>query len=182
MKRVVETYVNETDELTHIFVDGEEIIATPSHPFYCPTKGWTDASHLRAGDILVLVNGEYVVVEKVQHEILESPITVYNFEVEDFHTYYVGESAVLVHNVCGPKSPLPKNGTKMNSSDALDLADSFLGKGYSEPSPGRFVSSDGLRQVRMSSSDILGLHGGGPHINFDILYPRYKSVHIFIFD
>ena len=97
MKRVVETYVNETDELTHVFVDGEEIIATPSHPFYCPTKGWTDASHLRAGDILVLVNGEYVVVEKVQHELFERPVKVYNFQVEDYHTYYVA-SGVLVHN------------------------------------------------------------------------------------
>ena len=44
---------------------------------------------LRAGDILVLVNGEYVVVEKVQHELLESPIKVYNFQVEDYHTYYI---------------------------------------------------------------------------------------------
>lgn len=174
--------MNETSELIHVCVNGEEIITTPGHPFYSPVKGWTVACKLRAGDILVLQSGKYVVVEKIQHEILESPVKVYNFEVEDFHTYYVGESAVLVHNVCGPKSPLPKNGMKMNSSDALDLADSFLGKGYSEPSPGRFVSSDGLRQVRMSSSDILGLHGGGPHINFDVLYPRYKSVHIFIFD
>ena len=102
-------YVNETDELTHIFVDGEEIIATPSHPFYCPTKGWTDASHLRAGDILVLVNGEYVVVEKVQHELLERPVKVYNFQVEDYHTYYVA-SGVLVHNKCITK----ENGVRVD--------------------------------------------------------------------
>ena len=56
LKQVVETYVNETSELTHIFVNGEEIVATPTHPFYCPVKGWTDAAHLRAGDILVLVH------------------------------------------------------------------------------------------------------------------------------
>ena len=30
---------------------------------------------------------------------LEAPVTVYNFEVEDFHTYYVGDG-VLVHNAC----------------------------------------------------------------------------------
>ncbi len=101
LKPVVETYINETTELTHIFVDGEEIVATPTHPFYCPTKGWTDAAHLRAGDILVLVNGEYVVVEKVQHELLESPVKVYNFQVADYHTYYVGTDGVLVHNRCG---------------------------------------------------------------------------------
>ena len=45
-------------------------------------------------------NGEYVVVEQVQHELLETPVRVYNFEVEDFHTYFVGDTSVLVHNVC----------------------------------------------------------------------------------
>ena len=100
LKQVVETYVNETSELMHIFVNGEEIVATPTHPFYCPVKGWTDAAHLRAGDILVLVNGEYVVVEKIQHELLENPVKVYNFQVQDYHTYYVAESGVLVHNTC----------------------------------------------------------------------------------
>ena len=99
-KEVVETYVNESYELIHVFVDGEEIITTPAHPFYSPVKGWTNAVHLRAGDILVLVNGEYVIVEKIQHEILETPITVYNFEVEDYHTYYVSDAGILVHNDC----------------------------------------------------------------------------------
>ena len=99
LKRVLDTYENETYELVHVFVDGEEIVTTPAHPFYSPVKGWTQAVHLRAGDILVLVNGEYV-VEKVQHEILESPVKVYNFHVEDYHTYYVTEHGVLVHNVC----------------------------------------------------------------------------------
>lgn len=46
------------------------------------------------------MNGEYAVVEWVEHEILENPITVYNFEVEDYHTYFVGNDAVLVHNSC----------------------------------------------------------------------------------
>ena len=99
-KEVVETYVNETYELIHVFVDGEEIVTTPSHPFYSPVKGWTNAVHLRAGDILVLVNGEYVIVEKIQHEILETPITVYNFEVEEYHTYFVSDEGILVHNDC----------------------------------------------------------------------------------
>ena len=99
-KEVVETYVNETYELVHLFVAGEKIVTTPSHPFYSPVKGWINAVHLRAGDILVLVNGEYVIVEKVQHEILETPVTVYNFQVEDYHTYFVTNAAILVHNSC----------------------------------------------------------------------------------
>ena len=101
IKTVTETYVNETDELIHIGVNGETISATPTHPFYVDKLGWTLARSLRAGDVLVLSNGELVTVEWVQHEILESPIKVYNFEVEDFHTYFVGEQSVFVHNGCG---------------------------------------------------------------------------------
>ena len=100
VKTVTETYVNETDELVHIGVNGETISATPTHPFYVDKLGWTLARSLRAGDVLVLSNGELVTVEWVQHEILESPIKVYNFEVEEFHTYFVGECGVLVHNKC----------------------------------------------------------------------------------
>ena len=109
LKRVVQTFVNETNELVHVYVNDEEIVATPEHPFYVPQRGWTSAIELRAGDILVLQNGKYVVVEKIQHEILEKPVTVYNFEVEDFHTYYVGNSSVLVHNVCGVKNTPNQN-------------------------------------------------------------------------
>ena len=36
---------------------------------------------------------------------LEAPIKVYNFEVEDFHTYFVGDGdGVLVHNSCNHNS------------------------------------------------------------------------------
>ena len=111
LKRVVQTFVNEATELVHVEVDGEEIICTKEHPFYSPMKGWTAACELRAGDILVTVNGEYVIVEKVQHEILESPVAVHNFEVEDFRTYYVTSKGILVHNTCVVK----ENGVRIES-------------------------------------------------------------------
>ncbi len=102
LKPVVQTFVNEATELVHVFTEGEEIVCTNEHPFYSPVKGWIEACKLRAGDILVSLNGEYIIVEQVQHEILEAPIKVYNFEVEDFHTYFVGaDDGVLVHNECG---------------------------------------------------------------------------------
>ena len=47
-----------------------------------------------------MLNGEKVVLELVQHEILETPVKTYNFEVADYHTYYVGTNNVLVHNDC----------------------------------------------------------------------------------
>ena len=116
LKRVVRTFENESNELVHVFVNGEELVTTPEHPFYVPKLGWTSAIKLRAGDVLVLSNGEYVIVEKVQHEILESPIKVYNFEVEDFHTYFVGESSVLVHNTCYTNKELIDAANEINNA------------------------------------------------------------------
>ena len=109
----MQTFINESDELIHIHVSKEEIVATSLQPFYVSEKGWIGAVDLRAGDILVLQNGEYVIVELVQHEILEAPIAVYNFEVEDFHTYYVGESSVLVHNMCARITNITKAESKI---------------------------------------------------------------------
>ena len=106
----------------HLQYDGTTVTTTPTHPFYQPQKGWIDAIDLRAGDILVRSNGEYVVVEAIEHELLESPITVYNFEVEDFHTYHVGSASVLVHNRCEGRPISPKKVTdnyiKSNKIDA----------------------------------------------------------------
>ena len=43
----------------------------------------------------------------------------------------------------------------MRTSDALNLAENYLGPGYTEASLGRFVSADGLRQIRMGTDDLL---------------------------
>ena len=110
LKTVVRTFRNGSEELVHLTVNGEEIVTTPGHPFWVPVKGWTKAVQLRAGDRLQLLNGEYVVVEQVQHELLEDPVFVYNFEVEDFHTYYVGAGSVLVHNACQQRVAGTKDG------------------------------------------------------------------------
>lgn len=131
LKEVVQTFVNKTDELVHVYVNGDEIIATPEHPFYVPLKGWISAINLRAGDILVLQSGKYVVVELVQHEILESPVTVYNFEVAEFHTYYVGDSAVLVHNVCKPTSPVKVSENALKKIDVHAFKQEFVKKNVS---------------------------------------------------
>lgn len=100
LKEVVRTFVNETYELVHVYINDEEIIATPEHPFYVTSKGWVGAGELRPGDILSLRNGDVAVVGAIWLELLVVPTKVYNFEVEDFHTYYVGDNSVLVHNVC----------------------------------------------------------------------------------
>lgn len=48
----------------------------------------------------MLSDGTYAIIEAIDVEVLKSPETTYNLEVEDFHTYYVSDSNVLVHNRC----------------------------------------------------------------------------------
>lgn len=69
-------------------------------PFYVHDKGWIAAQRLVIGDQIELQSGEDAYVDAVEHEKLTVPIQVYNFEVEEFHTYYVGGACVLVHNMC----------------------------------------------------------------------------------
>ncbi|GAA0394138.1 RHS repeat-associated core domain-containing protein [Paenibacillus motobuensis] len=65
-----------------------------------------------------------------------------------------------------------KDGMKMKTNDVLENAEKFLGQGYKEMGNGRFVSADWTRVVRMGDNDILGKHGGGPHMNFETLVPN----------
>lgn len=46
----------------------------------------------------MLPSGDYVLVAYTYTEQLDEPVAIYNFEVQDFHTYFVGESGILVHN------------------------------------------------------------------------------------
>ena len=97
-KTVVETYINETHQLIHLTIQGETITTTWNHPFYVEGKGFVHAEELEIGDKVVKSDGERCSIENCQVEIVQKPEIVYNFKVEDFHTYYVGNTGVLVHN------------------------------------------------------------------------------------
>lgn len=48
-----------------------------------------------------MYNDSVVNVIRKEVEEFDEEETTYNFEVEGYHTYYVGESHLLVHNACG---------------------------------------------------------------------------------
>ncbi|WP_242823108.1 polymorphic toxin-type HINT domain-containing protein [Ruminococcus flavefaciens] len=96
-KSVLETYIREATKLIHIVVNGDEIITTETHPFFVKGRGFVDAEELIEGDELQDINGKVAVIEHIEIEETE-PTKVYNFQVEDFHTYHVGENGILVHN------------------------------------------------------------------------------------
>ncbi|MFT9078474.1 polymorphic toxin-type HINT domain-containing protein [Ethanoligenens sp.] len=110
LKRVVRTYVHETYELVHVHVGNEEIKTTREHPFWVIKKGWVGAGELKPGDILKLESGKAQPVQSISVEKLGTPVAVYNFEVADWHTYFVGNNNILVHNTCGEITGYTKHG------------------------------------------------------------------------
>ncbi|RYG64278.1 hypothetical protein EON77_19940, partial [bacterium] len=100
LERVARTFVRETRSLVHIRTDESETVATPEHPFWVDGKGFVAAGELQAGDVLATAaRGASATVRAIRVE-ETAPTPVFNFEVENAHTYYAGPSSVLVHNVC----------------------------------------------------------------------------------
>jgi hypothetical protein len=72
------------------------IEATTEHPFWVERKGWVPADRLARGDELKHIDGQTRVrVLSIQ---VVGAADVFNFEVGDAHTYFVGAPGVLVHN------------------------------------------------------------------------------------
>jgi Pretoxin HINT domain len=82
-----------------LYVDGEVITTTSEHPFWVPGTGWVEAEDLQVGMLLQTDEEKVLDVDKIEKR--QEKQTVYNFEVEDFHTYFVSDLGLLVHNTCG---------------------------------------------------------------------------------
>lgn len=74
----------------------EKIRATLEHPFWVKDTGWTGLADLNPGDKVELSDGREATIETISDIDEISP--VFNFAVEGFHTYYVGQAGVWVHN------------------------------------------------------------------------------------
>ena len=97
-KNVVRTFIIKAARLVRISLPGGMITSTPEHPFWVKGKGWTQSKDLSLKDILV--DSSLFDVKIINIEAAEMETAVYNFEVEDWHTYFVGERGILVHNTC----------------------------------------------------------------------------------
>jgi len=88
--------VRETDALVDLYVDEEVISTTGEHPFWTPDRGWVEAKDLHVGSLLQTEDGRVIDVDGVERR--EGHFQVYNFNVEEFHTYFVSDLGILVHN------------------------------------------------------------------------------------
>jgi RHS repeat-associated protein len=97
-KEVTNLYRNQRDDIIKLHVGEQVIETTDNHPFWVEGKGWVFADELQVGDKLQKADGNNLTIDKVEFVKLDEPVTVYNFTVADYHTYYVTDIGIWVHN------------------------------------------------------------------------------------
>ena len=135
--------------------DEELIQATPEHPFMLKNGQWMSAGQLTTGDMVQTAENKVVRLKSIATDAQRQE--VHNFEVADFHTYFVGEAGVWVHNTdCGgdklylPDQALAKQ--RVNGQDIPLPLDAAEGRPHTVL--GSRVGSDG--QTYRQSAEFTG--------------------------
>lgn len=102
---VVRTFVTPDQPLLAVALEGERgavetLEVTAPHPFRVAGRGWVAAGDLQAGDE---IDGAGARLRVAGVEATGRSTTVYNLEIAEFHTYFVGRGAAWVHNDCKDK-------------------------------------------------------------------------------
>lgn len=98
-KKVKNVFEYVRDTIYNIQIGKDTIRATSDHPFFIGGR-WLSVDQLNVGDSVVTYEGRKLVITAIEK--IKQRTKVYNFEVEDYHTYYVSEQKILVHNASGP--------------------------------------------------------------------------------
>ena len=98
-KPVLAVTVRQPTPRLKIGLGSETIIATLGHPFWLAGKGWQLTKQLEVGANLHTLSGGQAVetVEKEESGFSDNGCS-HNLVVADFHTYFVGERGILVHD------------------------------------------------------------------------------------
>ena len=80
----------------------ESLIVTAEHPFWTGDRGWIPAGDLEPGESIYTSSGEWIEVGASTWQAQSE--TVYNLDVEEADTFFVGELGAWVHNYPPPPS------------------------------------------------------------------------------
>lgn len=120
-QRVLGTIRHKGYIVIDITFGGETITGTPDHQWYSVDRAaWVPAETLRRGERLMNAEGATVRVEHVS-ESRTGLVDLYNIEVEELHTFFVGhtqQSSALVHNGQGNYIKPPLTATQSQRSIA----------------------------------------------------------------
>ncbi len=166
LKEVLTVFIHDQTEILHLHTTVGDIDTTTNHPFYVLDKGWVAAGDLNEGDEVYLIDGTTAFVTGAEIEKLDEPIKVYNLEVADIHTYFVGDTSILVHNQYDPNRPVP-DPTDNHSTQTGRVGSLPAKNGPSNGSIDLFDESGNLLQRRLYDEsgnailDIDFMHGNG---------------------
>ena len=118
LRPVIKVYNKEFTQYYELYFSNQKLEVTHEHPFFISGK-WKTADSLIVGDTLTTFNGSIQTIDSIKFASGKS-VTVYNFTVEGFHTYYVSNLNILVHNgdPCPVKLLDPNGKTIRNSKYA----------------------------------------------------------------
>ena len=85
-----------TQALISAVIQGLGVGMGSAFGFWVVGKGWTEAGKLCQGDNLLTSEGRKVEIGSVS--LSKKKVTVYNLTVNGFHTYFVGDLGIWVHN------------------------------------------------------------------------------------
>lgn len=124
---VIATKVTENQPIFEVVVKDKQgktkkLETTSEHPFWIKDVGWLKASLLDSGMTLLDRNNEELEVVS-QYLVPNRLETVYNIEVDDFHTYHVGKLGTWVHNA---------NCCNINVSGTIHGGERFAERGFTK--------------------------------------------------
>lgn len=93
-KPVLETSIRPVDGLLRIEHEKGSFRCSGGHPFWVSGEGWVNARHLKSGMELHSLDGSV----RVSDVVADGSEQTYNMIVEDFSSYFVGESRILSHD------------------------------------------------------------------------------------
>jgi hypothetical protein len=99
---ILEVIVGKPVPVQELMLSKEKIGTTRGHRFWVPGQGWEMTKHLTPGSRLLSFGGS-VPLESIREG---DTASCYNRVVDQFHTYFVGTSRLLVHDITCPEAEL----------------------------------------------------------------------------
>jgi RHS repeat-associated protein len=168
---------------------GEALRTTSDHPFYVRGQ-WVRVKRLRVGDSLVSQSGQRHMLRRI--DLKPEHVTVYNFTVDELHTYFVGQNAILVHNSgpcpSNPGGPSPRVKQIADKIKQLDKDGRVTPVKPSELAPGQEFNitikgevGENNLNIRVESHKLSPRLGGKPdgsptrHMNVEPMTPKLSN-------
>ena len=119
------------------------------------------AEKLQLYDEVELSDGTHALIENLWHEKTGEEIPVYNMEVEDFHTYYIAKTGVLVHNDggCGHSGGKVRISSKSGSTTVEDFIKNNVNPNFQQNVKEAFMN-DAKVTVLEQDVTVYRYHGG----------------------